>query len=339
MSGPTKTVPNNALRINGLGAPRAFFTPLVRQIQFPQHRVMAGLCPSTCIQSQVPYRQNLRRTLPLRRWDGNSDAALSVEKVNANNLYKDRLRTLEVSARQQLVAGKDDVAVDSSLQRFFNRQLETWDEARKHFRDLQNVLTRTLMRQHCAQSAVQSHTDGIDGGEVDKASLAKGHASSVNATAPSKEQMTKRTMTTNLPRFLSKSVSLFFQRRFTISYAPITENLRKGGETMAKICKLLRHLIPNLWCSIMVQSVVRRLPTISISGRNKWRPAIADRLARLSRSLDVCLHKEENDEEYLALVTSYVVPAFVVCCTHQRVGERLFRTLCGSPYAEATPNR
>ncbi len=59
-----------------------------------------------------------------RRWGGNSDAALSIEKVNANNLYKDRLRTMELKARQQMLQGKADIMEDSSISRFFNRQLE-----------------------------------------------------------------------------------------------------------------------------------------------------------------------------------------------------------------------
>ena len=55
-----------------------------------------------------------------RRWGGNSDAALSIDKINANNLYKDRLRTLEILARQQMLQGKQELMNDSPLQRFFN---------------------------------------------------------------------------------------------------------------------------------------------------------------------------------------------------------------------------
>ena len=80
-----------------------------------------------------------------RRWANNSDAALSVEKVNANNLYKDRLRTLEIQARQHMVGGGTDAVMpDSSLQRFFDRQLEMWDDVRHRYRELNNVKTREL---------------------------------------------------------------------------------------------------------------------------------------------------------------------------------------------------
>jgi SpoIID/LytB domain protein len=79
-----------------------------------------------------------------RRWGGNSDAALSIDKVNANNLYKDQLRSLEILARQQMLQGKQDLMNDSPLMRFFNRQLEKWDDARRRYQDLRNVQTREL---------------------------------------------------------------------------------------------------------------------------------------------------------------------------------------------------
>ncbi len=79
-----------------------------------------------------------------RRWGGNSDAALSIDRVNANNLYKDRLRTMELMARKQMMQGKADIMEDSSISRFFNRQLEKWADARHRFRDLKHVETRQL---------------------------------------------------------------------------------------------------------------------------------------------------------------------------------------------------
>ncbi|MGN0068123.1 MAG: DUF4922 domain-containing protein [Prevotella sp.] len=136
--------PNNALRINGLGAPRAFFTPLVRQIQFPNTSYGEDYALGLAFSRKYRIGRIYDELYLCRRWGGNSDAALSVERVNANNLYKDRLRTMELKARQQMVSGKLDIAVDSSLQRFFNRQLEKWQCARKNYRDLQNTLTREL---------------------------------------------------------------------------------------------------------------------------------------------------------------------------------------------------
>ncbi len=136
---------NNALRINGLGAPRAFFTPLVRQIQFPNTSYGEDYALGLAFSRQYRIGRIYQELYLCRRWGGNSDAALSVEKVNANNLYKDRLRTMELKARQRLNAEGDTTPTDdSSLHRFLNRQLERWEEARRHFRELQDVKTREL---------------------------------------------------------------------------------------------------------------------------------------------------------------------------------------------------
>ena len=136
--------PNNALRINGLGAPRAFFTPLLRQIQFPNTSYGEDYALGLAFSRRYRIGRIFTELYLCRRWGGNSDAALSIEKVNANNLYKDRLRTLEIQARQQMLQGKLDLLQDSPLQRFFNRQLERWDSVRQRYRELRNVKTREL---------------------------------------------------------------------------------------------------------------------------------------------------------------------------------------------------
>ncbi len=133
---------NNALRINGLGAPRAFFTPLVRQIQFPNTSYGEDYALGLAFSRSYRIGRLYNELYLCRRWGGNSDAALSIERVNANNLYKDRLRTLEIMARQQ--PPKDNDVENDSLERFFNRQMERWPEARKRYRELHGVQTRTL---------------------------------------------------------------------------------------------------------------------------------------------------------------------------------------------------
>ena len=91
--------PNNALRINGLGAPRAFYTPVVRSIGFPN--VSYGEDYAVAIRIAGEYRigRIFEELYLCRRWEGNSDAALSPEKINLNNLYKDSLRTAELQRR------------------------------------------------------------------------------------------------------------------------------------------------------------------------------------------------------------------------------------------------
>ena len=136
--------PNNALRINGLGAPRAFFTPLLRQIQFPNTSYGEDYALGLIFSRHYRIGRIYSELYLCRRWGGNSDAALSIEKINANNLYKDRLRTLEIQARQQMMQGKNELMADSPLQRFFNRQLEMWEATRQRYRDLRSVRTREL---------------------------------------------------------------------------------------------------------------------------------------------------------------------------------------------------
>ena len=94
---------NNALRINGLGAPRAFFTPLLREIHFPNTSYGEDYALGLAFSRRYRIGRIYDELYLCRRWGGNSDAALSIEKVNANNLYKDRLRTIELKARRQLV--------------------------------------------------------------------------------------------------------------------------------------------------------------------------------------------------------------------------------------------
>lgn len=135
---------NNALRINGLGAPRAFFTPLVRQVKFPNTSYGEDYALGLIFSRRYRIGRIFTELYLCRRWGGNSDAALSIEKVNANNLYKDRLRTMEISARRQMLSGKADIMVDSQLHRFFNWQMETWQLASRNFRNLQDVQTKEL---------------------------------------------------------------------------------------------------------------------------------------------------------------------------------------------------
>ncbi len=93
---------NNALRINGFGAPRAFYTPLLRETKIPN--VSYGEDYAVCLEISRKYKIG-RIFDPIyicRRWEGNSDASLSIEKENENNYYKDKIRTFEILARKKL---------------------------------------------------------------------------------------------------------------------------------------------------------------------------------------------------------------------------------------------
>ena len=90
---------NNALRINGLGAPRAFWTPLLRKINLPNTSYGEDYALGLRISREYRIGRIYDVLYCCRRWEGNSDAALDIERVNANNLYKDRIRTWELEAR------------------------------------------------------------------------------------------------------------------------------------------------------------------------------------------------------------------------------------------------
>ena len=90
---------NNALRINGLGAPRAFFTPVIREIGFPNTSYGEDYAVGLAVSRRYQIGRVYDVVYLCRRWSGNSDAALNAFQVNANNLYKDRIRTWELQAR------------------------------------------------------------------------------------------------------------------------------------------------------------------------------------------------------------------------------------------------
>ena len=93
---------NNALRINGLGAPRAFRTDLLRKNRFLN--VSYGEDYAIVLRLLREYRlDRIYENLYLcRRWHGNTDAGLSVEKANRNDAFKDKIRTMEIMARISL---------------------------------------------------------------------------------------------------------------------------------------------------------------------------------------------------------------------------------------------
>ena len=145
--------PNNALRINGLGAPRAFFTPILRQFQLPNTSYGEDYAMGLAFSRSYRIGRIYDELYLCRRWEGNSDAALSIERVNANNLYKDRLRTIEILARMKKMkeeSGKRNVESGKgkeewpSLDQFFSRQLSQWPEASQRYCDLADVQTKEL---------------------------------------------------------------------------------------------------------------------------------------------------------------------------------------------------
>lgn len=127
---------NNALRINGLGAPRAFFTPLLRKIRVPNTSYGEDYALGLAFSRQYRIGRIYDVLYLCRRWEGNSDAALSIEKINQNNNYKDSLRTLEIKLRQAM--NKKRQAGDL----FIENQLAKWQTARTNHEALSQIETR-----------------------------------------------------------------------------------------------------------------------------------------------------------------------------------------------------
>ncbi len=92
---------NNVLRVNGFGAPRAFYTPIIRRITFPNVSYGEDYAVGLAISREYHVGRIYEPIYLCRRWEGNSDANLDIGKLNAFNFYKDKLRTLEILARQR----------------------------------------------------------------------------------------------------------------------------------------------------------------------------------------------------------------------------------------------
>jgi len=97
---------NNALRINGLGAPRAFYTPVIRKIRFPNVSYGEDYAVGLYISRSYPIGRIYEPIYLCRRWEDNTDATLPVDKLNTNNEYKDWIRTVEIKTRQQMKESK-----------------------------------------------------------------------------------------------------------------------------------------------------------------------------------------------------------------------------------------
>ena len=93
---------NNGLRINGFGAPRAFYTPMLRSIKLPNTSYGEDYAVVLSISRKYQIGRIYEPLYLCRRWEDNSDGNLSIEKENSNNLFKDRVRTIEFHARQRL---------------------------------------------------------------------------------------------------------------------------------------------------------------------------------------------------------------------------------------------
>ena len=136
---------NNALRINGLGAPRAFYTPLLRELLLPNTSYGEDYAIGLALSRRYRIGRVYDVVYLCRRWEGNSDAALDIARVNTNNLYKDRLRTLELKARIRHNRETWEYTPDGlEASAYLHRQLACWQETAQRYEALAHVEHRAF---------------------------------------------------------------------------------------------------------------------------------------------------------------------------------------------------
>lgn len=140
---------NNALRINGLGAPRAFFTPLLRKIGMPNTSYGEDYAVGLAFCRKFKIGRIYDELYLCRRWEGNSDASLTPEQVNRNNVYKDSLRTMEIINRRRLNDYWQSAVTDGLANKLYDEQLPMWKEAQERYEKLANVVTAEMETNGC----------------------------------------------------------------------------------------------------------------------------------------------------------------------------------------------
>ena len=309
---------NNALRINGLGAPRAFFTPLARQVRFPNTSYGEDYAMGLAFSRSHRIGRIFTELYLCRRWGGNSDHALSVEKVNANNLYKDRLRTIEISARQRLNNSAAGTEGNDSLQRFFDRQIEKWDEVRFRFHELQDVRERELpLGEYSVEVQFNPARIVSTGAKVDKKAIAKRPCFLCAKNRP-KEQMTKSVdekfeLLVNpypiLPVHFTLPMRRHEPQRILPNYREIHKLLSRYPELM------VFYNGPKCGASAPDHMHFQAGTSGVLPMQQAWQ--------RLSRNLDTICAIDANDS--ISVVTDYPYPALLIRSRSEQADGELFR--------------
>lgn len=165
---------NNALRINGLGAPRAFYTPLLRKVGMPNTSYGEDYALGLAFSRKFRIGRIYDELYLCRRWEGNSDAALTPEQINTNNQYKDLLRTMEIESRQALNKyWSMNLTYDGAMD-FFDNELKQWKEVGDRYASLAEVRQNEMLIDN-VKACVQWNPARIQstGAKVDKTSIQK----------------------------------------------------------------------------------------------------------------------------------------------------------------------
>ncbi len=323
--------PNNALRINGLGAPRAFFTPLLRQVQFPNTSYGEDYALGLIFSRHYRIGRVYSELYLCRRWGGNSDAALSIEKINANNLYKDRLRSMELLARQEQNQNKESVQGNSALVRFFTRQLQVWDDVRQRYRDLENVETRELPTDNMTLVAQWNPARiASTGAKIDAKSIAERPCFLCAPNRPQQQMHHvvdgKYELLVNPFPIMSVHFTLPMLKHEPQRILPMYDEMLILSERYPELTLLYNG--PHCGASAPDHAHLQAINTGQLPLQQAWQ--------RLSRNLLEVV--KEDDDNGIWQVTDYVASAFVIRSQKREVGERLFRRLydCLPPSSDHT---
>ena len=307
---------NNALRINGLGAPRAFFTPLARQIKFPNTSYGEDYAMGLAFSRRYRIGRIYDELYLCRRWEGNSDAALSIEKINANNIYKDQLRSLEISARQQLVAGKLDTTADNRLQRFFNRQLEIWEVPNLNYQQLSHVKTKQLGDIEAQFNPARIVSTGAN---IDKKAIAERPCFLCNANRDNRQ----------MSKILECGLELLINPFPILPMHFTLPTRRHQPQSVATLFPKIYSLLDD-YADIMVFYNGPRCGASApdhahLQGGTSGLLPIQKCWQRLCRSLKTVYSCCEGEQ--ISLITEYVVPAFVIQSKSAKCEAQLFDKL------------
>ena len=307
---------NNALRINGLGAPRAFFTPLARQIKFPNTSYGEDYAMGLAFSRRYRIGRIYDELYLCRRWEGNSDAALSIEKINANNIYKDQLRSLEISARQQLVAGKLDTTADNRLQRFFNRQLEIWEVPNLNYQQLSHVKTKQLGDIEAQFNPARIVSTGAN---IDKKAIAERPCFLCNANRDNRQ----------MSKILECGLELLINPFPILPMHFTLPTRRHQPQSVATLFPKIYSLLDD-YADIMVFYNGPRCGASApdhahLQGGTSGLLPIQKCWQRFCRSLKTVYSCGEGEQ--ISLITEYVVPAFVIQSKSAKCEAQLFDKL------------
>ena len=320
--------PNNALRINGLGAPRAFFTPLLRYFQLPNTSYGEDYAMGLAFSRSYRIGRIYDELYLCRRWEGNSDAALSIERVNANNLYKDRLRTMEIRARQRMNKNEKEERKDENptLIRFFDRQLRQWPEALQRYRELTEVQTKelhvgnlTLMAQY-NPARIRS-----TGARITKQALAERPCFLCRDNRPNEQMILNSQFSSPKSQILVNPFPIL-PMHFTL---PTVEHLPQRikplfGQMMGLLTKYPELTVfyngPRCGASAPDHAHLQTGTTGVLPLQKEW--------ARLSRNLKPIV--QPNDDAQMALVEDYPCTVIVVRTRDTKTAELLFTQLYNS---------